>query len=262
MNNTDGNLSGDLHLSNGEKIEIKAIASKEDKKATLGANQGVSITKLSETFLKNISSIFEKNDIDTTLEEIFTSTSEDRQHTDTIKSFCKGKDNKQSFKNPQANRCLGNESANINIMSILNTFLSKNNIKPSKELCEKIFNCYINVLLSQYDKGGKTENVFDVLQGFNPFFIKENDNFIYCKNLTQITGAIHLYGYALSNNFNHILICDQSTSEFICVKNVNNFKTIKTVLTKITFDPPEVNKEDSQRKNNVSKIKDFYRRKK
>ena len=159
---------------------------------------------------------------------------------------------------PQPNRCLGNESANLNIMSILNTFLSKKE-KNLEELCETIFKRYINVLLSQYSQNDETGDVFNTLKGINPFFIKENDNFIYCKNLTQITGAIHLYGYALAQKFDHILICDESNAKCICIKNVNEVDTINDVLEYITFDPAEVNSDNSARKNNVSKIKDFKR---
>lgn len=253
VNDKNEDSLGDLHLSNGEKIEIKAIRSEKNQtsKATLGANVGKnsSIKDLSETFLQ---SIF-PDDKDLII-KIFKGEIE-RQHTDRIESFCKEKANKQSFKKPQANRCLGNESANINIMSILNTFLSKKEKNPTKELCEIIFKSYINVLLGQYGQEDIDDNVFKNIT--NPFEII--DNFIYCKKLTQITGAIHLYGYALAQDFNHILICDQSTSECICIKNVNKVGTIETVLKNITFDPAEVNSDNSARKNNVSKIKDFKR---
>ena len=255
-NGEDDIFSGDLHVGN-DTIEIKSINTIKKSAASLGSNVGkTSLEELSVIFLQSI--FTNKNDKET-IKKIFNGTEERGNFEAEIRSFFRKNGNKQSFKTPQPNRCLGNTSANINIMSILNTFFNGKNI--SENLCKTIFECYIEVLLSQYGQENKTNDVLKALtandneNNYNPFFIE--NNFIYCKRLTQITGAIQLFGYALAQNFNHILICNESNSECICIKNVKKAEVIRTVLDNIIFDPAEINNEKGGRINNVSKIKDF-----
>lgn len=295
VNSKDSNLIGDLHLSNGVTVEIKAIDSNDEKsKAPLASNVGdKSIEELSKTFLKNI---FEKEKDKKRIVNIFKDKKEQKNFDIIIKNFVQNNITNSRVRTSDQPRCLANETAYINIMTILNTFFN-GKIKQSeeKDLCETIFKSYINVLLSQFiserDKKQKfnleaeTNKVFEyfVQKQQNPFYIADIDidkykdkeknelseifkdkdkdknkdkpkKFIYCKKLTQITGAIHLYGYALSKCFNHILICDESSLECICIKNVNKVETIENVLTHVIFLPADA-VASSGRHNNISKIK-------
>ena len=252
----DGNLTGDLHLSNGVTIEIKSINSQNIKSKTplssnIGEGELKSIKTLSEKFLR---SIFTNEEDQDKIVEIFKS---ERKHFKEIKDFLKSENqtNKTHARSRKSipERCLANESAYINIMTILNTFFYGKEIP--EDLCETLFRRYIEILLLQFGQADEKDNVFKELnKNYNPFYVK--DNFIYCKKLTQITGAIHLYGYAKRDNFNHILIGDEASLKCICIKNVNTVEVIETVLKHIIFIAADA-KDSTGRHNNVSKIKNF-----
>lgn len=227
---------GDAFI-NGNPVEVKSIRSR----ASLGSSN-TNIETLSTGFLNKIyTEVFgKKKNTKNPLLDIY-------------------KTNIRSYKKNSSEyiRCLGDDKANENICIILNKFIDENNIdisKNSEEICEKILNIYISVLLSQYNYPKNVvlpslTNIFN-----NPFKVK--DNKFECENLTHISGFIHLIGYKYSQNFNYIIMCKETGNCYLlnCTQDLDKiYKHCET----IKFDPMEGRANESEGRTAVSKIKNF-----
>lgn len=226
-------LKGDCYI-NKKQIEIKDISTK----AALGSSN-INMEDLSMSFL---SKILNKN--------IFDNPKNDGKSIIDIYN-----ENNIAYKknSPSYKRCLGDESANINICHILNTY---NNKKKSitKSICDNIFKIYIETLLSQYlSKTNITaELINDIYVNLENPFSNEN-NEITCKNLTKISGIIHLIGYKISSEFDLIMFF-KNDGNFYIIEG-DEIQKIIEAADKLIFVPAEGRANESKDRTAVSKVK-------